>query len=164
VHFTHTRRGILSGPDSVHILPGQTSSAYFNVQGDTLGVDSMATLAPGYVVQGGNVANDGRVVWNVDPLHAYMYSYPTSLVTISAPQQAYVALRDSVNGQIRNVLTPVRVTVASSNPAALTVDSAAINVPAGAYYVIDTIRVAGADPTGSLRLHVRGTGVGQDPS
>ncbi|HYR32295.1 MAG TPA: Ig-like domain-containing protein, partial [Gemmatimonadales bacterium] len=164
VHFTHTRRGIVGGPDSVRVLPGQTSSAYFSNQGDTLGIDTMTTLAPGYVVQGGNVANDGRVVWTVDPLHVFVQSVPTGLVTISPPQQAYIALRDSVNGQQRNLLTPVRVNVVSSNPAALLVDSAAINVPAGAYYAIDTVRVAGVDTSNLMRLRVSGTGVGQDSS
>ncbi len=164
VHFTHTRRGIVGGPDSVRILPGQTSSAYFTNQGDTLGVDTMVTLAPGYVVQGGNVANDGRVIWTVVPLHVYVSNVPTSLVTISPPQLAYLALRDTANGVSRNLMTPQRVTVASSNPAALSVDSAAINIPAGNYYVIDTVRVVGVDTSNTLRLHVSGAGVGQDSS
>ncbi|HXI34775.1 MAG TPA: Ig-like domain-containing protein [Gemmatimonadales bacterium] len=164
VHFTHTRRGIVGGPDSVRILPNQTSSAYFNNEGDTLGVDTMTMVAPGYVVQGGNVANDGRVIWNVDPLHVTAYSYPSNLVTISPAQQFGVALRDSANGTYRNLLSPMQVSVTSSNPAALAVDSATITIAAGQYIRYDTLRVLGADTTNLLRLHVSGAGVGQDSS
>src|SRR5258708_28918922 len=164
VRFTHTRRGIVGGPDSVRILPAETSSACFSNQGDTLGIDTMTTLAPGYVVQGGNVANDGRVVWTVDPLHVWVQSVPTGLVTISPPQQAYIALRDSANGHQRNLLTPVRVNVVSSNPLALLVDSAAITVPAGAYYAIDTVRVAAVDTSNLIRLPLNSTALPHDSS
>src|SRR5205807_2325191 len=70
VALGHSRPGVVRGPATVRILPNQTT-AYFNLVGDTLGIDTLSIAsAPGYLVAGGSL------LYQVDSLHVRPYSYP----------------------------------------------------------------------------------------
>ncbi len=138
VVFGHSRRGIVSGPDSVSIPKGQTY-AYFNITGDSLGTDTISvTRATGYVVQG------SPQPFSVDPIHVRPYNYPSTLYTISRPQIVTAIVADSIYGYQRPLVAPLRVTLSSSNTKAFTLDSAGVTIPAGSYLSnYDTLRVVG---------------------
>jgi plastocyanin len=144
VVFGHTRRGTIGGPDSVAILPG-TTYRYFDVQGDSLGTDTLSiTRATGYVVNG------GPYVYRVGPLRVDVNSYPGTLYTISPPQLVNAVARDSANFQLRPLLAPMVVGLASRNPAAVALDSPTVTIPAGTYVSnYDTLRVTGVDTIGT---------------
>ena len=144
VVFAHTRRGVAAAPDTVAILPGQTT-AYYDVQGDSLGVDSMSIAdSAGYVVSG------GPYVYRVGPLRVDVSSYPSTLYTISAPQLVNAVARDSANLQARPLLAPMVVSLVSRNPAAVALDSPTVTIPAGTYFSnYDTLRVTGVDTIGT---------------
>jgi plastocyanin len=158
VTLGHTRRGVLGGPDSVRILPGQLSS-YYDVQGDSLGVDTISvTRATGYVVSGGPIA------FRVDRPKVQPYSYSATLYTISQRQAVSVAVLDSLTNQARPLLAPMTVSVAARNPAAFTLDSATVTIPAGGYVSnYDTLRVQGVDTVGS-RIVATAAGAATDSS
>lgn len=140
VVLSHTRKGVVSGPDSVVIPKGQTSG-YFNIAGDTLnGVDTVTiTRATGYVV-----AAAPNFVYTVDSLHVRAYVNQSTLYTISQPTTIYAAVYEASTGQSRNLIAPLPVTISLSRPNVVTLDSATITIPAGSYYSAnDTMRVAG---------------------
>lgn len=154
VHFTQSRRGVLGpGLDSVPILKGQTYAA-FDIRGDT--VSTIDTLAVDTVKTKGYVVG-APFVFQVDPVRVAPYSYPSTLYTISAPSQITAYARDAVNNYPYPLVAPLTVTLVSRNPAAWTLDSGKVVIPAGSYYSngtgstrpYDTLRVVGVDSIGS---------------
>lgn len=161
VRFTHTRRGVTGGPDSVAIFPGTTYS-YFDVRGDSLGSDAIAvdTVGLGYLV------STGPMVYSVSPLRVRPYNYPSTLYTISPPQLVSATAVDSADGIARPLLAPLVVALTSGNPGAYTLDSATVTIPSGsAYSNYDTLRVVpgGLDSIGS-RIIASATGAASDSS
>ncbi len=159
VTFTHTRAGVIghSSPDSVVIPAGQTYT-YIDIQGDTLGVDTATITAPGYAVSG------SPAVFTVDPIHVRPYSVPTTLYTISAPAVVNATVVDSVNQFSYPLVNPLSVGLTSGNPAAFTLDSATVTIPAGSSYGnYDTLRVVGVDSVGA-RIFSSATGSSPDSS
>jgi len=149
VVFAHSRAGVVRGPANVRIPAGQTS-AYFNLIGDTLGVDTLTVdtaATPGYVVSGGPIA------YQVDSLHVRAYQYPgVTNYTISSPYAVTAYAYNPVDGQARPLIAPLRVNLASSNPATFTLDSAAVTIDSGQYYSYnhpDTLRFVGVDTLGA---------------
>jgi len=149
VVFAHSRAGVVRGPANVRIPPGQTY-VYYNLVGDTLGTDTLSvdTVAtPGYVVSG------SPIVYTVDPLHVRPYSYPAiTNYTIASPFAVTAYAYDSVDGQARPLIAPLRVTLTSGNPATFTLDSAAVTIDSGQTYSYnhpDTLRVVGVDTIGA---------------
>jgi len=149
VVFAHSRAGVVRGPANVRILPGQTS-VYYAVVGDTLGTDTLSvdTVAtPGYVVSG------SPIVYTVDPLHVRPYGYPSvTNYTIAAPYAVTAYAYDSLDGQARPLVAPLRVTLTSGNPATFTLDSAAVTIDSGQAYSFnhpDTLRFVGVDSIGA---------------
>ena len=152
VVFAHSRAGVVRGPASVRIPAGQTS-AYFNLIGDTLGVDTLTVdtaATPGYVVSGGPIA------YQVDSLHVRPYQYPgVTNYTISSPYAVTAYAYNPVDGQARPLIAPLRVNLTSSNPATFTLDSAAVTIDSGQYYNYnhpDTLRFVGVDTVGARIL------------
>jgi plastocyanin len=136
VVFAHTRRGIVSGPDSVTIPKGLTY-VYFDVVGDTVGSDTISIArATGYLVP-------SALEFNVVPLHVSINNQPSTLYTISRPQLVSVYVHQATSPFYANPLVaPLRVNLASSNPAAFGLDSAGVTIPAGAAVSnYDTLRV-----------------------
>ena len=160
VVFAHTNGSIVSGPDSVTIPKGQTY-AYFDVIGNALGHDSiMIARATGYTIPQGHA-------FDVVPLHVTTYTQPTTLYTISRPQRVSVYAQQAVAPfYSNNLVAPLRVNLASSNPAAFTLDSAAVTIPAGAYIsAVDTLRVDPASPgNDSGRVLISAAGSTNDSS
>jgi len=160
VVFSHTRPGVIghTAGDSVRILPNQ-STGYIEIQGDTLGVDTVdIARAVGYAVPG------SPKPFFVDPIHVRPYGYPTTLYTISAPAQVSAYVYDSVNAFSYPLVAPLVVTLTSGNPAALTLDSGRVTIPAGsAISGYDTLRVVGVDTVGS-RIHSSAPGSSPDSS
>jgi plastocyanin len=154
----HTQRGILGGPDSVPILPGTTYS-YFDVRGDSLGVDTVSVQrATGYVVSGAPIA------FRVDRPRVALYNYPSTLYTISAPTYVTAAVMDSLYGYQHPLLAPLTINLVSRNPSAFTLDSATVVIPAGATISNrDTLRVVGVDSVGS-RIVASAVGAASDSS
>jgi plastocyanin len=145
VVFSHTRPGLVTGPDTVRILPG-TTYRYFDIAArDTVGVDTISVVqATGYVLP-------GPQVFQTLPLKVHPYSYPSTLFTISRPQrvQAYVA--DSF-GFTHPLLAPMLVSLTSTDPSVFSLDSAVVTIDSGqAFSEIDTLRVVGV---GSSRILV----------
>jgi len=147
VELGHTRRGVLGGPDSVAIVPGQTYT-YFGVRGDSLGPDTISvTRATGYVVNGGPFG------FVVEPLRVRPYNYPTTLYTITAPQIVSAIAENSGNSVARPLLAPLTVDLTAGNPAAYTLASGSVTIPAGQYISgYDTLHVVGVDTVGSRIL------------
>lgn len=163
VVFAHSRAGVVRGPASVRILPGQTS-AYYNLVGDTLGTDTLSvdTVAtPGYVVSG------SPIVYRVDPLHVRPFNYPgVTNYTIGAPYAVTAYAYDSVDGQARPLVAPLRVNLTSGNPATFTLDSAAVTIDSGQYSSVnhpDTLRFVGVDTIGA-RIFASAAGASPDSS
>jgi plastocyanin len=145
VIFTHTRAGVIgrTNPDSVAIPAGQTFS-YIDIQGDTLGVDTVTITAPGYVVTG------SPAVFTVDPIHVRPNSVSTPLYTISAPRPVTAHVVDSANNYSYPLLAPLTVTLTSGNAQTFTLDSGRVTIPAGATSSnVDTLRVVGVDTVGT---------------
>ena len=141
VVFAHTRRGIVSGPDSVTIPKGLTY-AYFDINGDSLGSDTISIArAVGYAMPAAHA-------FNVVPLQVSINSQPTTLYTISRPQLVSVYVHQATSPFYSNPLVaPLRVNLASSNTNAFTLDSASVTIPAGsASSNYDTLRVNPASP------------------
>ena len=156
VIFTHTAPHVIghTTPDSVAIPAGQTT-AYMDIQGDSLGLDSATITAPGYVVSG------SPAVFHTDPIHVRPYTYPTTLYTISAPALVNAIVIDSVNGFGYPLVNPLSVGLSSGNPAAYTLDSATVTIPAGSTTSnYDTLRVVGVDSIGS---RITSTAAGSSP-
>ena len=152
VVLAHSRAGVVRGPANVRILPGQTSG-YYNLVGDTLGIDTLSVdsvATPGYVVAG------SPIVYRVGPLHVKPLNYPAvTNYTIAAPYAVTAYAYDSADGQTRPLVAPLRVTLASSNPATFTLDSAAVTIDSGEYYSWkhpDTLRFVGVDTVGARIL------------
>lgn len=147
--FSHSRGGRVGHPavDSIAIPKGLTY-AYDTIVGDTLGQDSASvTRATGYVVSG------SPLVFTVDSLHVRPYSYPSTLYTISTPQQVSMAAYDAVNNQYRPLTAPLTVNVTSSKPTTFTLDFANVTIPAGNYLSnYDTLRIVGVDSVGGRIL------------
>src|SRR5690242_12023594 len=149
----HTNAAGPQAPDTIFIPKGQiygylTSITGVSVGVDTVTIDTVATK-PGYVLPAG-------VVWvlRVDPLHVRPYSYPTSLVNISAPSVVQMVAYDSVNQYPRPLNAPLTVTLALSRPNVVTLDSSTVVIPVGsAYSNYDTMRVAvGVNAPDSTRI------------
>lgn len=154
VIFAHTRRGVVSGPDTVRILPGATYT-YFDIAGDSLGADTISAQAGGYQTP---ISQPYTVV----PLRVRPYSYPTTLYTISRPQQANVYALDSVWGYSFPLVNPLTVNLASSDTAVIRLDSATVTIPTGSTGSnYDTLRVVG---TGAARLRTSGATFPPDSS
>lgn len=158
VTLGHTHRGVLGGPDSVAILPGATS-AYFDVRGDSLGVDTVSiTRATGYVVNG------GPIPYRVDRPRVAISSYNPTLYTISPPSFVTAAVMDSLTSMQRPLLAPLTVSLVARNPAAFTLDSTTVVIAAGATVSSrDTLRVVGQDTVGS-RIDLSAPGAASDSS
>ena len=149
ITFTHSRAGTVRGPATVRIPANQTY-AYYNLVGDTLGVDTLfidTVATPGYVVAG------GPIVYQADPLHVRPFNYPgPTNYTIGAPYAVTAYAYDSADGQARPLVAPLRVNLASGNPATFTLDSAAVTIDSGQYYSNthpDTLRFVGVDTIGA---------------
>jgi hypothetical protein len=150
VLFGHTRRGIVSGPDSVRIIKGQISAS-FNIVGDSLGTDTIfITRATGYVV------TPDTLVYTVGPIHVRPYTYPgVTNYTISPPTVVTAVVVDSATGYAFPLVAPLRVTLASSKPAEFTLDSGAVTIDSGLTYSYthpDTLRFRGVDTVGARIL------------
>ena len=116
VVLSHTRRGIVGGPDSVAFLPG-TTTQYIDLRGDSLGIDTIGVArATGYVVSG------APLEFRVDRPRVQLYNYPTTLYTISAPTYVTAAVVDSLTGYAHNLLAPLTVSLAVRNTAVVTLD------------------------------------------
>jgi len=165
VVLKHTNKAGFQAPDTLFIPKGQTTGYLTSITGVSLGVDSVSIdttkTKPGYVLPAG-------VQWvlYVDPLHVRTYNYPTSLVTISAPTVINAFAYDSVNGQPRNLNSPITVTLALSRPNVVTLDSAKVTIPVGsAYSNYDTMRVAaGVAAPDSTRILTTAPGSSPDSS
>lgn len=155
VAFGHTRRGIVSGPDTVLVLPGATFS-YFDVAGDSLGTDSMSVTAPGYSPP---PPQEFRVV----PIQVAPYTFPGTLYTISRPQVVTAFVRDAVSPFYSHPLVaPLLVDFASTDPAVFQLDLAQVTIPANQFVSNgDTLRVVG---TGTARLRTTAPGAAADSS
>ncbi|MGH7646457.1 MAG: hypothetical protein ACREMR_12835, partial [Gemmatimonadales bacterium] len=155
VAFAHTRRGIVSGPDTVLILPG-TTFTYFDVAGDSLGTDSMSVTAPGYSLP---LPQQFRVV----SIQVAPYTYPGTLYTISRPQPVTAYVRDAVSPFYSHPLVAaLRVDLASTDPAVFRLDSAQVTIPAGQYISnVDTLRVIAL---GTARIGATAPGAAADSS
>lgn len=160
VVLAHTRRGIVSGPDSVTIPKGETY-VYFDIVGDSLGIDTISVArAVGYTVP---APREFRVV----PLHVSINNQPTTLYTISRPQLVSVYAHQETAPYYSNPLVaPLRVNLASSNTNAFTLDSASVTIPAGsAVSSYDTLRVNPASPgNDSGRVLISAVGSTNDSS
>jgi plastocyanin len=160
VVFQHSRRGIVSGPDSVTIPKGLTY-AYADIVGDTVAADTITvSRATGYTLPPAQA-------FNVVPTHVGIYSQPTTLYTISRPQEVRAYVRQETSPFYSNPLVaPLRVTLASSNAAAFSLDSGAVTIPAGTTISnIDTLRVpVGAAGNDSGRVLVSAPGSTDDSS
>lgn len=165
VVLKHTNKAAVQGPDTLFIPKGQQSGNLASITGVSVGVDTVTIDAvatkPGYVLPGGPVW-----ILHADPLHVRPYSYPTSLVTISAPTQVSAYAFDSVNGYARPLNSPLTVTLALSRPNVVTIDSAQVTIPIGsAYSNNDTMRVAvGVVAPDSTRLLTTAPGSSPDSS
>jgi len=155
VAFGHTRRGIVSGPDTVLVLPG-TTFTYFEVAGDSLGTDSMSVTAPGYSPP---PPQEFRVV----PIQVAPYTFPGTLYTISRPQVVTAFVRDAVSPFYSHPLVaPLLVDFASTDPAVFQLDLAQVTIPANQFVSNgDTLRVVG---TGTARLRTTAPGAAADSS
>ena len=160
VLFGHTRRGIVSGPDSVTIPKGQTYAS-FDITGDTVATDTISvTRATGYTLPAAQA-------FNVVPLHVSIYNQPTTLYTISRPQIVSVSVHQATSPYYGNPLvSPLRVSLASSDTLAFKLDSAAVTIPAGAYISnYDTLRVPANSPgNDSGRILISAPGSTNDSS
>lgn len=165
VVLKHTNKAGFQAPDTLFIPKGQQSGNLASITGvsvgvDTVSIDTVATK-PGYVMPAG-------AVWilHADPLHVKPYSYPTSLVTISAPTQISAYAYDSVNGYARPLNSPLTVTLALSRPNVVTIDSTKVTIPIGsAYSNNDTMRVAvGVAAPDSTRILTTAPGSSPDSS
>jgi plastocyanin len=160
VFFQHTRRGIVSGPDSVTIPKGQTY-VYFDITGDSLGLDSISvTGLTGYTVPAPQAIT-------VVPLHVSIYTQPSTLYTISRPQPVGVYVHQEPYPYYANPLVaPLRVSLSSSDTAAFKLDSSGVTIPVGAYVSnYDTLRVpAGAVGNDSGRVLISAAGSTNDSS
>ncbi len=155
VAFGHTRRGIVSGPDTVLVPPGATF-IYFDVAGDSLGTDSMSVTAPGYSAP---PAQEFGVV----PIQVAPYTYPGTLYTISRPQAVTAYVRDAVTPFYSHPLVaPLSVSLASTDPAVFQLDLPQVTIPAGQYISgVDTLRVGAL---GTARLVATAAGAASDSS
>jgi len=163
VSFTHTRRGTVRGPASLRVLPNQTI-AYFDLVGDTLGVDSMGVdtiLTTGYVISGAPLS------LQVDSLHVRPYQYPgVTNYTIASPYPVSAAVYDYVDGQYRPLIAPLRVHLVSSDTASFTLDSAFVTIDSGQYYSYnhpDTLRFKSVDTIGA-KIYASAPGTQADSS
>ncbi|HJQ67234.1 MAG TPA: hypothetical protein VJ816_12690 [Gemmatimonadales bacterium] len=146
VIFNHTHAGLIghTNPDSVAIPAGQTT-AYLDIQGDSLGIDSAAIDARGAYVVSGSPA-----VFTVDPIHVRPNNVATPLYTISTPRAVTAYVVDSANGYSYPLMAPLTVTLTSGNANAFTLDSGRVTIAAGASTSgVDTLRVAGVDTAGA---------------
>lgn len=165
VVLKHTNKAGLQAPDTLFIPKGQQSGNLASITGVSVGVDTVTidTVAtkPGYVMPSGPVW-----ILHADPLHVRPYSYPTSLVTISAPTQINAYAYDSVNGYPRPLNSPLTVTLALSRPNVVTIDSTKVTIPVGsAYSNNDTMRVAvGVAAPDSTRILTTAPGSSPDSS
>ncbi len=155
VGFTHTRRGIVSGPDSVLMLPGTTFTS-FDIAGDSLGSDTISVTAPGYSPA---PPQEFRVV----PIQVAPYTYPGTLYTISRPQAVTAYVRDAVSPFYSHPLVaPLRVDLVSTDPAVFQLDSAQVTIPPGQYISnVDTLRVVAP---GTARIRATAPGAAADSS
>ena len=163
VTFGHSRAGAVRGPLTVRIPANQTQVT-FNLVGDSLGIDTLSidTVATqGYVVAG------SPIVYQVDSLRVRPLNYPSGTnYTIASPYAVTVYAYDPADGQARPLIAPLRVNVASSNPATFTLDSAAVTIDSGQYYSInhpDTLRFVGVDTVGA-RILTSAAGATSDSS
>jgi len=163
VTFAHTSAAVVRGPASVRIPANQTTT-YFTLIGDAVGVDTLSidTVATlGYVVAG------SPIVYHVDSLNVRPYQYPGGTnYTIASPYPVNVYAYDSVDGQSRPLIAPLRVNLVSSNPATFTLDSAAVTIDSGQYASFnhpDTLRFVGVDTAGA-RIHASAPGARPDSS
>jgi plastocyanin len=162
VTLGHSRPGVVRGPATVRIPANQTI-VYFNLVGDTLGGDTLSVAsAPGYVITG------SPVVYQVDSIHVRPYSYPgLTNYTISPPYPVSVYAYDALNGQARPLVKSLRVSLASTNPATLTLDSAAVTIDSGQTYTFnhpDTLRFVGLDTLAGARILTTAPGSTPDSS
>jgi plastocyanin len=163
VSFTHSRPGPVRGPPNVRIPAGQTYT-YFDLVGDSIGVDTLqvdTVLTTGYVVTG------TPAVFRVDSLHVQPYQYPGGTnYTIGSPYPVTAYVYDSVDGQARPLIAPLRVSLTSTNTATFTLDSLAVTIDSGQYYSYnhpDTLRFRGVDSVGA-RILASAAGVRPDSS
>jgi len=160
VVLAHTRRGIVSGPDSVTIPKGLTY-AYFDINGDSLGADTISIArATGYTVP-------GSLAFNVVPLHVSINNQPSTLYTISRPQVVTAYVHQAVSPFYANpLIAPLRVNLVSSNTTAFTLDSAGVTIAAGASTSsYDTLRInAGSPGNDSGRVRISAAGSTDDSS
>ena len=163
VTFRHSHAGAVRGPASLKIVPPLTY-AYFDLVGDSLGIDTLAidsAGAPGYVIAG------SPLVYQVDSLHVRPYSYPGQTnYTIASPYPVTAAVYDSVDGQYRPLIAPLRVSLVSTKPATFMLDSAVVTIDSGQYYSYnhpDTLRFRGVDTLGA-RIVASAPGVRSDSS
>jgi plastocyanin len=163
VTFTHTRAGAVRGPPSVRVLPNQTI-AYFDLVGDTIGIDTMrvdTVLTTGYLITG------TPLILTVDSLHVRPYQYPgVTNYTIGSPYPVVAAVYDSVDGQYRPLIAPLRVNLVSGNTATFTLDSAFVTIDSAQFYSYnhpDTLRFKGVDTAGA-RIFASAPGTRGDSS
>ena len=149
----HSNQAIVAASDTILIPKGLTNGFLPSITGVALGLDSISidtvATAPGYVLPSGTVW-----VLHVDSIHVRVYTAPTSLVTISPPQVVGVYAVDAVNNQNRPLLSSLRVNLAVGKPGVVTLDSAAVTIPAGqSISNYDTLRIAGTvTPPDSTRV------------
>lgn len=124
VRLLSTDSTVASVPDSVVIPAGQTY-AYVDIRGrDAAGTVQIQATAVGYA----SASTTQRVT-----APRFLVSTTTTVRTTQAPVGITVQAADA-DGSAHYVWEPVAVTLASSNPAAATVDSAVVTIPAGNYY------------------------------
>ena len=123
VRLLSTDSTVASVPDSVIIAAGQTY-AYVDIRArDAAGTVQIQASAVGY-------ASTSTTQQVTAP--RFLISTTTTVRTTQAPVGVTVQAADA-NGNAHYVWEPVVVTLTSSNPAAATLDSAAVTIPAGGY-------------------------------
>lgn len=124
VNLVSTDTTVATVPPSVTIPAGQTF-AYVDIRGQSVaGTVQIQATATGYA--GANVTQQVTVP-------RFTMSTNTTLRTTSPPSAITIYAADA-NGTAHYVWEPVTVTLESSNPAAATVDSLTVTIPAGNYF------------------------------
>ena len=135
--------------DPTVTIPAGYSYAYFPVRGRGIGTNTIIATAPGYVPDtlAARVTAPVIRMYSGGTINAYS-SYSTNVYTTDA------------DGSYHNRLTNLTVSIRSSDPSILSIDSTAV-IPAGYYYVPSSIAMQGLSP-GTVKVYVTAPGHGTD--
>jgi hypothetical protein len=146
-------------PDTVIILPGDTYSPDFTVYAkDKVASVQLTATAPGFT--------QGQAVLVVQEPQLYVSSTTTGYV--GGPSRNFNVYTGDETGDYNEVRNALNVTLASTNPAILTLDSSTVTMPAGRYstqaswtpvsvgtaYIVATAPGYGPDTTEAITVQI----------